>query len=74
MPPRAADKPVNRSQGYDYALRRKSRRQGRQKGCTVDIPAAELVAAGIDPDGPPPYYRVWGSPRGSILVRLYREP
>ncbi len=73
MPPRAADKPVDRSHGYDHALRRKSRRQGRQRGCTVDIPAAELVLAGYDPDGPEPFYRVWGSSRGRIVIQLYRE-
>lgn len=45
------------------------------RGCYVYIPAEELVKAGIDPQGPPPLYRTWGSRRGSVLVRLYKpEP
>jgi hypothetical protein len=33
----------------------------------------ELQAAGYSADEPPPYYKVWGSPRGGIRVRLYRK-
>ena len=33
---------------------------GRQKGIRVFIPAAELRKAGIDPDGPVPWYRLAG--------------
>ena len=58
---------------YDKALRRRAVRKQREKGCSVYIPAEELLRAGIDPDGPEPFYRVWGSPRGSVVIRLYRE-
>jgi hypothetical protein len=33
----------------------------------------ELVKAGFSPDDPPPFYRVWGRGRGSVMVRLYRD-
>jgi hypothetical protein len=58
---------------YDSARRRQSRRSGRERGVWVYVPAAELLTAGFDPSGPPPAYRVWGRPRGSVLVRLYDE-
>lgn len=58
---------------YDEAARRQSKRTGREKGCWVYIPADELVKAGVDPAGPAPFYRTWGSRRGSLLLRLYRE-
>ena len=58
---------------YDHAMRRQSQRNGRERGCWVYIPAEELVKAGVSPFGPAPYYRVWGSRRGSVLVRLYGE-
>jgi hypothetical protein len=40
----------------------------------VFIAASELRAAGIDPDGPPPTFRVWAgqSGRGSVQLRFYR--
>lgn len=59
---------------YDPARRRRSVRKRRERGCWVYIPQAELERAGID--GPPPWYRVWGSSvRGArITVNLYREP
>lgn len=56
---------------YDSARRRRGKRTGREKGCWLYVPAEELEAAGIDVDGPPPFYRVWGR-RGSVLVGLYR--
>jgi hypothetical protein len=59
---------------HDPGLRRKATRGGRQKGCFVYIPAEVLQAAKVDPAGPVPYYRTWGSKGGSVLVRLYREP
>lgn len=60
---------------YDAAERRQSRRSGRERGIHIYIAAAELRKAGIDPDGPPPKYRVWGSSRGDggVTVRLYRD-
>jgi hypothetical protein len=58
---------------HDPSLRRQSRRNGRQRGCTVDIPAEVLANARIDPDGPPPLYRMWASrkSKGAIAVQLY---
>ncbi len=63
------------SQGrYDPERRRKSQRHGRQKGIVITIAAAELVAAGIDPEAPPPEYKVYpGSRRdGGLQIRLFR--
>jgi len=57
---------------YDAMQRRQSKRTGREKGCWLYVPAEELVAAGIDPNGPPPFYRTWGSARGGLLARLYK--
>lgn len=45
---------------YDRLSWRKAVRAGRQRGVTVFIPAAELRAAGIDPDGPAPEFRLAG--------------
>lgn len=56
---------------YDYARRRRATRTGRQKGCYIYVPADELVKAGIDPDGPPPEYRLWGTRGGGLMGRLY---
>jgi len=58
---------------YDSGLRRQSKRTGREKGVWLYIPAEELEAAGIDPNGPAPLYRTWGSRRGSLLARLYKK-
>jgi hypothetical protein len=58
---------------YDPAERRKATRAGRQRGCSIYIPADDLRAAGINPDEPTPHYRIWPSARGSLLIRLYKE-
>lgn len=58
---------------YDYAVRRQSLRKGREKGCSIYIPQAELEKAGYSPDEPAPLYRAWGSPGGGVFVRLYRK-
>ena len=58
---------------YDSSARRRAQRRGRERGCSVYIPAEELVKAGYDPDGPAPFYRTWGSPSGGVFVRLYRQ-
>lgn len=60
---------------YDAAMRRRAIRKQREKGCSVYIPAEVLIAAGIDPDGPVPWYRTWPAPgRPRVIVNLYREP
>lgn len=63
---------------YDTARRRKATRGGRDKGCRVYIPQEELERAGIDPNDPPPFYRVRGFRRSrngcTAIVSLYREP
>lgn len=63
---------------YDPGIRRRSLRRRRERGCTVYIPAEVLIAAGFDPNEPPPYYRLNGYARsanaGSVIVSLYREP
>lgn len=61
---------------YDRAARRKSVRYGNEKGVRVYIPAAELRAAGIDPNGPEPEYLLRGYQRSAsgctVMVSLYR--
>lgn len=59
------------SGSYDYGRRRRAVRKGRERGCWVYIPAAELEAAGRA-EGGPPEYRVWGTKRGGVFVRLYK--
>jgi len=66
-------KPAQRPGRYDSALRRRSVRRGREKGCHIYSAADELERAGFDPEGPPPFFRVWGSSRGGLFVRLYKE-
>lgn len=63
--------PSARSWSYDPLRRRRSVRAGRERGCWVYIPAVELERAGIEPDSPPPLYRVWGGHRGGLVLRLY---
>lgn len=59
---------------HDPLARRKSQRHGKQKGITITIAASELVAAGVDPEGPAPEYRVFPGQRrdGGLQIRLYR--
>jgi hypothetical protein len=57
---------------YDSAARRQSRREGRERGCWVYIPAEELDKTGHGNGAPPPAYRVWGSTRGRIVLQLYK--
>lgn len=59
---------------YDPAMRRQSIRKGREKGCSVYIAAEALLHAGVDPNGPAPYYRVWAGQRGRFIVTLYHNP
>jgi hypothetical protein len=68
-----AAKPQKADGKYDHARRRRATRSGRQRGCFVYIPRAELEAAGYSEKWPI-FYRVWGSsPDGGVQVRLYRE-
>jgi hypothetical protein len=66
---------MSQTTAYDPARRRVSDRRGRQKGVYVYIPAAELEAAGIDPNGPPPTYKTNGYQRSAkghtVIVSLY---
>lgn len=59
---------------YDPQKRRRAQRHGKRKAIRIEITAAELRKAGIDPDGPAPEYRVWGTAkgRGGVFVRLYK--
>jgi len=54
--------------------RRRAQRRGRETGCWVYIAGESLGAAGFEAGDPPPFYRVWGGPRGRYIVTLYREP
>ena len=58
---------------YDEAERRRSYRKGRERGVWVYVPAAELQRSGIALDEPPPFYRMWGTARGGLMLRFYRE-
>lgn len=71
--PQTPDAPQLDSGRYDSGARRQATRTGRERGCWVYIPADELLKAGYDPQGPPPFYRTWGTARGGVFVRLYRE-
>jgi hypothetical protein len=77
MAANAPERPVAAETSYDPARRRLAQRHGRERGRRVNIPAAELIAAGFDPDEPV-YYRTHGFQRsaraGSVIVSLYREP
>lgn len=64
---------MRRAGKYDSGQRRRAQRRGRERGCSIYIPADELVKAGYDPDGPAPFYRTWGTKRGGVMVQLYRE-
>lgn len=57
---------------YDAGRRRRTKRSGRETGCWVYIAGEELRAAGFEPAGELPWYRVWSSPRGGVRLRLYR--
>ena len=63
------------SRRYDHAERRQSKRGGRERGAWIYVPAAELLAAGIDPNGPAPLYRTAGRQRSknghAVMVDLY---
>ena len=61
---------------HDSAERRRALRKQREGGCSIYIPQEVLEAVGIDPHGPPPFYRTWPGPRRTsptVLVKLYGE-
>ncbi len=70
---RARAPPARGAPMYDVARRRRSTRAQRQRGCFIYVPAEELERAGYTSAEPPPYYRVWGRKRGSVIVQLYRS-
>jgi hypothetical protein len=58
---------------YDPGERRKSTRKQREKGVTINLPAVVLAEAGIDPNGPPPEYKLWATSKGGVMIRLYTQ-
>lgn len=58
---------------HDPQERRRSKRSGKETGAWVYVSAHALQQAGFRSDEPAPFYRTWGSRRGSVLVRLYRD-
>jgi hypothetical protein len=59
---------------YDHARRRKAQKhQKGDRGVWVYISAEELAAAGRTAPEGTLTYRVWGTPRGGVFVRLYKE-
>lgn len=59
---------------YDRLARRRAKRSGRETGCWAYIASEELEKAGVAPGGTLPWYRVWGTARGRLIVQLYPEP
>lgn len=59
---------------HDHGMRRQSKRSARERGCWTYIPAETLLAAGISPAEPAPFYRTWATSRGGVMIRLYRQP
>lgn len=60
---------------YDRARRKRAvRRSAAERGVWIFVPAVELAKAGVDPHAEAPFYRVWGSRRGGLTARFYREP
>lgn len=57
---------------YDPRKARRAQRHGADRGVRIYVPAAELERAGY-PLNEPLTYRVWGSDRGGVTVRFYRE-
>jgi hypothetical protein len=57
----------------DTARRKRAQRGGRLRGCSINITADELAEAGIDPNGPRPWYRVVGIGKGRarFVVQLF---
>jgi hypothetical protein len=58
---------------YDSVRRRQAKRKQRERGAWLYVPAVELEAAGIDPSGPPPFYRIWPKRKRTLFVQLYTE-
>jgi hypothetical protein len=62
---------------YDHGKRRRSLRQEGRTDIRVTIPGEVLTAAGIDPHGPAPFYRLSGYKRSrnghTVIVSLYTE-
>jgi hypothetical protein len=58
---------------HDTAERKCAKRSGRERGCWTYIAAEHLEKAGIDPNGPRPWYRIWAGERGRFIVTLYGE-
>jgi len=59
---------------YDFAVRRRAVRKGRERGCWVYVPGEELAKVGrLDPEAPP-LYRVWAGRSGSVVVTFYKAP
>ena len=58
---------------HDPQRARQSVRQAGRKDVRISIAGEELRKAGIDPDGPPPKFRVWVDPKrkGSVQIRFY---
>ena len=58
---------------FDQGEWKQALRKQRERGCSIYISAEQLAAMGIDPHGPAPQYRVWGSqdrPRAVISLRV----
>jgi hypothetical protein len=71
MPTRRDD--LTRGTRHDPGAWLQGRRSQKEKGVHVYIPAELLRAVGIDPDGPPPSYRVRAGTKGSaVFVNLRR--
>lgn len=59
---------------YDPGRRRRAQRKQREKGFALYVPAEAAEKAGYPASDPPPFYRVSGVKRGSVVIQLYKAP
>lgn len=57
---------------HDEAIRRRSTRKGKERGCWLYVPAETLEKIGRN-DPEPPDYRMWVGRSGSLCVTFYQH-
>lgn len=69
----SAELPIQRGGMYDPQRWRRSVQKGRERGCWVYVPVAELQRTQLHPGEAPPFYRVAGRAGGRTVVIQFRE-